>query len=83
MFSQSHYLTMWRFLLSIFGRKINTCVPGAKPINGMYPACKFALTAISECLQQEVLYQELSTKVTVGKFCLLEFKFDKLLTRLR
>lgn len=53
---------------SIFGHKVNTCVPGTKPINGMYPACKYALTAITECLRQEVLYLEMSTKITV-KFC--------------
>lgn len=50
---------------SIFGHKINTCVPGTKPINGMYPACKYALTAISECLRQEVIFLEMSTKITV------------------
>ncbi|KAJ6636260.1 Farnesol dehydrogenase [Pseudolycoriella hygida] len=49
---------------SIFGHKINTCVPGTKPINGMYPACKYALTAITECLRQEILFLEMSTKIT-------------------
>lgn len=53
---------------SIFGHKINTCVPGTKPLNGMYAACKYALTAITESLRQEVLYREMSTKVTV-EFC--------------
>ncbi|XP_031626811.1 farnesol dehydrogenase-like [Contarinia nasturtii] len=49
---------------SIFGHKVNTCVPGSKPINGMYPACKFALTALTECLRQEVSYIEMGIKVT-------------------
>lgn len=49
---------------SIFGHKVNTCVPGSKPINGMYPACKFALTALTECLRQEVSYIEMGVKVT-------------------
>lgn len=57
---------------SIFGHKINTCVPGTKPINGMYPACKYALTAITECLRQEVTFLEMSTKVTV-KFTHFQF----------
>lgn len=51
---------------SIFGHKTNTCVPGTKPINGMYPACKFALTALTECLRQEVSYIEMGIKVTVS-----------------
>lgn len=50
---------------SIFGHKVNTCVPGTKPINGMYPACKFALTALTECLRQEVSYIEMGVRVTV------------------
>lgn len=44
---------------------MNTCVPGTKPINGMYPACKFALTALTECLRQEVSYIEMGVKVSV------------------
>lgn len=54
------------WVYSVLGHKINTCVPGTKPINGMYPACKFALTAITECLRQELAYLELTTKVTVS-----------------
>lgn len=50
---------------SIFGHKVNTCVPGTKPINGMYPACKFALTALTECLRQEVAFIEMGIKVSV------------------
>lgn len=45
---------------------MNTCVPGTKPLNGMYPACKFALTALTECLRQEVAYIEMGIKVTVS-----------------
>lgn len=51
---------------SIFGHKVNTCVPGTKPINGMYPACKHALSAITECLRQEISYIEMGIKVTVS-----------------
>lgn len=40
-------------------------MPGTKPINGMYPACKFALTALTECLRQEVAYIEMGIKVSV------------------
>jgi NADP+-dependent farnesol dehydrogenase len=36
-------------------------VPGTKPLNGMYPASKFAVTAITECVRQELLY--LKTKI--------------------
>lgn len=46
---------------SIFGHKIHACVPGTKPLNGMYPASKFAVTAITECVRQELLY--LGTKI--------------------
>lgn len=56
----------WSDVFSIFGHKVNTCVPGTKPINGMYPACKYALTAITECLRQEVSYIEMGIKVTVS-----------------
>lgn len=31
----------------------------------MYPACKFALTALTECLRQEVSYIEMGIKVSV------------------
>ncbi|XP_055377840.1 farnesol dehydrogenase-like [Condylostylus longicornis] len=48
---------------SILGHKINTCVPGTKPVNGMYPACKYALTALTECLRQEIMYFEMNAKV--------------------
>lgn len=52
--------------ISIFGHKVNTCVPGTKPINGMYPACKFAMTALTECLRQEIAYVEMGIKVSVS-----------------
>ncbi|CAD7092019.1 unnamed protein product [Hermetia illucens] len=48
---------------SILGHKTNTCVPGTKPVNGMYPACKFAMTALTECLRQEVMFFEMSAKI--------------------
>lgn len=64
-FRQSQHIDL-RFY-SIFGHKVNTCIPGTKPINGMYPACKFALTALTECLRQEVSYVEMGIKVTVSK----------------
>lgn len=38
----------------------------------MYPACKYALTAITECLRQEVSYIEMGIKVTVS----VEFFFS-------
>ncbi|XP_055297672.1 farnesol dehydrogenase-like [Sitodiplosis mosellana] len=49
---------------SIFGHKVSQAVPGTKPINGMYPTCKFALTALTECLRQEVAYVEMGIKVS-------------------
>lgn len=49
---------------SIFGHKINTCVPGTRPVNGMYPASKYAITAITECIRQELLFLETTIKVT-------------------
>lgn len=58
-----------KIIYSIFGHKTNTCVPGTKPINGMYPACKFALTALTECLRQEVSYNEMGIKVSVRQKC--------------
>lgn len=50
--------------ISIFGHKAHTSVPGTKPINGCYPVCKFAVTALTECLRQEMIYLESQTKVT-------------------
>lgn len=52
---------------SILGHKTNTCVPGTKPVNGMYPACKFAMTALTECLRQEVMFFEMSAKIIVSE----------------
>lgn len=34
--------------------------------NGMYAACKYAMTAITECLRQEVSYIEMGIRVTVS-----------------
>jgi NADP+-dependent farnesol dehydrogenase len=49
---------------SIFGHKVNACVPGSKPLNGMYPASKHAVTAITECVRQELLYLDTKIKIT-------------------
>jgi NADP+-dependent farnesol dehydrogenase len=51
---------------SIFGHKIHASVPGTRPLNGMYPASKFAVTAITECIRQELVFLETDIKVTVG-----------------
>lgn len=50
---------------SIFGHKLNTCVPGTRPINGMYPASKYAITAVTECLRQELMYLETNIRISV------------------
>ncbi|CAO1443037.1 unnamed protein product [Diamesa serratosioi] len=49
---------------SIFGHKVHACVPGTKPLNGMYPASKYAVTAITECVRQELLYMGTKIKCT-------------------
>lgn len=49
---------------SIFGHKVHQAVPGTRPINGMYPASKYAVTAITECIRQELVYLESMIKVT-------------------
>lgn len=51
-------------------RKLNIydfcdCFIGMRPINGMYPACKYALTAITECIRQELIYKESEIKISV------------------
>lgn len=51
---------------SILGHKIHACVPGSKPMNGMYPASKYAVTAITECIRQELLYLDTLIKITVS-----------------
>lgn len=58
---------------SIFGHKLNTCVPGTRPINGMYPASKYAITAVTECLRQELIYLETNIRISVQNF--LKFNF--------
>lgn len=52
---------------SIFGHKLNACVPGTRPLNGMSPAAKFAMTAITECLRQELIFLETNIKISVRK----------------
>jgi len=51
---------------SIFGHKVNAAVPGAKPMNGLYPASKYAATAITECVRQELLFLDENVKITVS-----------------
>ena len=52
---------------SIFGYKVHQCVPGTKPINGMYPASKYAVTALTESIRQELNYLSTNIKVSVGQ----------------
>ncbi|XP_040167104.1 farnesol dehydrogenase-like isoform X1 [Anopheles arabiensis] len=49
---------------SIFGHKVHQAVPGTRPLNGMYPASKYAVTAITECIRQELVYLGTGCKVT-------------------
>lgn len=51
---------------SILGHKVNQAVPGAKPINSLYPPMKHAITALTECIRQELLYLQTQIKVTVS-----------------
>lgn len=39
----------------------------------MYPACKYAMTAITECLRQEVSFQEMGIKISVN-YTIFKFK---------
>lgn len=56
---------------SIFGHTVNQAVPGNKPINSLYPPVKHAITAITECLRQELLYLQTQIKITV-RICLIK-----------
>lgn len=49
---------------SIFGHKVHSAVPGTKPINGLFPASKFAVTAITECVRQELEYLDAKIKIS-------------------
>lgn len=51
---------------SILGHKCNQAVPGNKPTNSLYPPLKFALTGLTECIRQELLYLQTQIKVTVS-----------------
>lgn len=53
---------------SIFGHKMNQAVPGNKPTNSLYPPMKHAITAVTECLRQELQYLQTSIKITVRWF---------------
>lgn len=50
---------------SIFGHKVNQAVPGNKPMNSLYPPTKHAVTAVTECIRQELLYLQTQIKITV------------------
>lgn len=51
---------------SILGHKVNQAVPGNKPTNSLYPPIKFAITGLTECIRQELLYLQTNIKITVG-----------------
>jgi len=57
---------------SIFGHKVTATVPGSKPMNGMYPASKYAATAITECVRQELLFLNETVKITAVSPGLIE-----------
>lgn len=62
---------------SIFGHKVNVCVPGNKPLNSLYPATKHAITAITECIRQELLYLQTQIKISVNIFSkFIEFELQ-------
>lgn len=50
---------------SILGHKVNQAVPGNKPTNSLYPPVKFAITGLTECIRQELLYLQTHIKITV------------------
>lgn len=51
---------------SILGHKVNQAVPGNKPTNSLYPPIKFAITGLTECIRQELLYLQTQIKITVS-----------------
>ncbi|CAH1730785.1 unnamed protein product [Chironomus riparius] len=51
---------------SIFGHKVNQAVPGNKPMNSLYPPAKHAISAVTECIRQELLYLQTQIKITVS-----------------
>lgn len=53
---------------SIFGHKVNQAVPGNKPMNSLYPPAKHAITAVTECIRQELLYLQTQIKITVSYY---------------
>lgn len=50
---------------SILGHKVNQAVPGNKPTNSLYPPIKFAITGMTECIRQELLYLQTQIKISV------------------
>lgn len=51
---------------SILGHRANQAVPGNKPTNSLYPPIKFAITGLTECIRQELLYLQTHIKITVS-----------------
>jgi NADP+-dependent farnesol dehydrogenase len=51
---------------SIFSNKVNQAVPGNKPMNSLYPPAHQAVSALTECLRQELLYLQTHIKITVS-----------------
>lgn len=58
---------------SVAGHKV---VAMPKPIFNVYPASKFAVTALTESLRQELRYYGTKIKVTVSAFKNLEFELE-------
>lgn len=58
---------------SILGHKVNQAVPGNKPTNSLYPPIKFAITGLTECIRQELLYLQTQIKITVSLLSYEEF----------
>lgn len=51
-------------ITSTIGQFLDNCVPAARPVNGLYPACKHSAKAITECVRQELLYMDENVKIT-------------------
>jgi NADP+-dependent farnesol dehydrogenase len=51
---------------SIFGHSVNQAVPGNKPTNSLYPPIKFAITGMTECIRQELVYLQTQIKISVS-----------------
>ncbi len=51
---------------SVFGHKIHAAVPKTRPLNGMYPASKFAVTHLTDYIRQELKYLDTRIKISVS-----------------